>query len=121
MPITGKRHLRLVLDQYIDHYNTHGPHRAPHQKPPAGRANSSAAVTGMPEALISIALPIPVLITVVALSVELLIQPAPATPRTAAETARRGRRSNRSGRERPDPAARLARQPDPRIRPGRIE
>ena len=36
MLITGKRHLRLVLDEYVDHYNTHRPHRALHQNPPAG-------------------------------------------------------------------------------------
>jgi putative transposase len=36
MLITGERHLRLVLDEYIDHYNTHRPHRALEQSPPAG-------------------------------------------------------------------------------------
>ena len=30
MLITGERHLRLVLDEYIDHYDTHRPHRALH-------------------------------------------------------------------------------------------
>jgi len=28
MLIAGERHLRLVLGEYIDHYNTHRPHRA---------------------------------------------------------------------------------------------
>jgi hypothetical protein len=37
MLITGERHLRLVLGEYIDHYNSHRPHRALQQSPPAGR------------------------------------------------------------------------------------
>ncbi len=37
MLITGERHLRLVLSEYADDYNTHRPHRALHQSPPAGR------------------------------------------------------------------------------------
>jgi hypothetical protein len=37
MLITGERHLRLVLDEYIDHYNAHRPHRTLKQSPPAGR------------------------------------------------------------------------------------
>jgi transposase InsO family protein len=37
MLITGEQHLRLVLSQYIDHYNVHRPHRALQQSPPAGR------------------------------------------------------------------------------------
>jgi putative transposase len=32
--ITGERHLPLVLSGYIDHYNTHRPHRALQQSPP---------------------------------------------------------------------------------------
>jgi putative transposase len=39
MLITGERHLRLVLDEYVDHYNTHRPHRALHQNPPTGRSH----------------------------------------------------------------------------------
>ena len=42
MLITGERHLRLVLDEYIDHYDTHRPHRALQQSPPAGRAHPPA-------------------------------------------------------------------------------
>jgi hypothetical protein len=38
MLITGERHLRLVLSEYIDHYNTHRPHRTLQQNPPVGRA-----------------------------------------------------------------------------------
>ena len=37
MPVTGERHLRLVLDEYVDHYNTHRPHRTLRHSPPAGR------------------------------------------------------------------------------------
>jgi transposase InsO family protein len=37
MLITGEQHLRLVLDEYADHYNTHRPHRALKQDPPGGR------------------------------------------------------------------------------------
>jgi transposase InsO family protein len=37
MLITGERHLRLVLDQYTGHCNTHRPHRALQQGAPAGR------------------------------------------------------------------------------------
>jgi putative transposase len=39
MLITGERHLRLVLDEYVDHYNTHRPHRALQHNPSAGRAH----------------------------------------------------------------------------------
>src|SRR2546430_6121441 len=35
MLIAGERHLRLVLGEYADHYNTHPPHRALQQAPPA--------------------------------------------------------------------------------------
>jgi putative transposase len=37
MLITGERHLRLVLSEYIDHYDKHRPHRTLQQSPPAGR------------------------------------------------------------------------------------
>ena len=40
MLITGERHLRLVLSEYLDHYNTCRPHRALHQSPPAGPAHA---------------------------------------------------------------------------------
>jgi hypothetical protein len=42
MLITGERHLRLVLDEYTDHYNSHRPHRALQQGPPGGRPNPPA-------------------------------------------------------------------------------
>jgi transposase InsO family protein len=35
--ITGSRHPALVLSQYVEHYNTHRPHRSLQQHPPAGR------------------------------------------------------------------------------------
>jgi putative transposase len=37
MLITGERHLRLVLGEYVEHYNVHRPHRTLSQSPPAGR------------------------------------------------------------------------------------
>ena len=42
MLITGERHLRLVLDEYVNHYNVHRPHRALQQHPPAGRPHPPA-------------------------------------------------------------------------------
>jgi transposase InsO family protein len=42
MLITGERHLRLVLDEYVDQYNVHRPHRALHQGAPAGRPHPPA-------------------------------------------------------------------------------
>ena len=42
MLITGERHLRLVLVEYVDHYDTHRPHRALQQSPPAGRPHPPA-------------------------------------------------------------------------------
>ena len=47
MLITGERHLCLVLDEYIDHYNSHRPHRALQQEPPAGRADPPVELTGI--------------------------------------------------------------------------
>jgi putative transposase len=37
MLITSKRHLRLVMSEYVEHYNVHRPHRTLCQSPPAGR------------------------------------------------------------------------------------
>jgi putative transposase len=45
--ITGKRHLRLVLDEYVDHYNSHRPHRTLQQNPPAGRSHPPAIGTNI--------------------------------------------------------------------------
>jgi transposase InsO family protein len=35
--IAGERHLRHVLTEYVDHHNTHRPHRSLDQRPPDGR------------------------------------------------------------------------------------
>jgi len=35
MLIAGGRHLRLALNEYVDHCNSHRLHRAMHQSPPA--------------------------------------------------------------------------------------
>ena len=37
MLITSERHLRLVLNEYVEHYTVHRPHRTLCQSPPAGR------------------------------------------------------------------------------------
>jgi len=42
MLIAGERHLRLVLREYADHYNTHRPHRTLNQNSPAGRTDPPA-------------------------------------------------------------------------------
>jgi putative transposase len=36
MLITGPRHLTLVLHEFVEHYNTHRPHRSLDQHPPVG-------------------------------------------------------------------------------------
>jgi transposase InsO family protein len=41
--VAGRRHLHHVLSEYIDHYNTHRPHRSLDQKPPDGRSPAEAA------------------------------------------------------------------------------
>ena len=45
--IPGERHLRLVLGEYVGHYNTHRPHRTLDQNPPAGRPDLPAAGTSI--------------------------------------------------------------------------
>jgi putative transposase len=37
MLITSERHLRLVLSEYVEHYDVHRPHRTLRQRPPVGR------------------------------------------------------------------------------------
>jgi putative transposase len=39
--IAGRRHLHHVLSEYVDHYNTHRPHRTLHQQPPDERAHGT--------------------------------------------------------------------------------
>jgi putative transposase len=41
--ITGPRHLHRILSEYVDHYNTHRPHRALSQSPPSGRTHIARA------------------------------------------------------------------------------
>ena len=36
--IAGRRHLHHTLSEYVDHYNTHRPHRTLSQQPPDGKA-----------------------------------------------------------------------------------
>jgi putative transposase len=43
MLITGEPHLRLVLGEYADHYNTHRPHRTLNRHPPNRRADPPAS------------------------------------------------------------------------------
>jgi len=43
----NEQHLRLVLSEYVGHYNIHCPHRTLQQNPPAGRAHSPGEVTSM--------------------------------------------------------------------------
>ena len=42
MLIASERHLRLVLSEYIDHYNSHRPHHALRQSPPERRRHPPA-------------------------------------------------------------------------------
>jgi putative transposase len=42
MLITGERHLRLVLGEYVEHFNSHRPHRTLRQRPPDGREHPPA-------------------------------------------------------------------------------
>jgi putative transposase len=46
--ITGPRHLATVLQEYIEHYNTHRQHRTLRQLPPAGRTPPRSGATIRP-------------------------------------------------------------------------
>ena len=46
--ITGPRHLKQVLQEFIEHYNTHRPHRSLDQHPPAGRTPPPSGATIQP-------------------------------------------------------------------------
>jgi putative transposase len=45
MLISGPRHLRAILDEYIMHYNHHRPHRARNLRPPDSDDISMTAIT----------------------------------------------------------------------------
>jgi len=47
MLICGSRHLRAVLDEYVDHYNRHRPHRARNLRPPDSDDIVIAAITDL--------------------------------------------------------------------------
>jgi putative transposase len=49
MLITGPRHLRTVLDEYVAHYNGHRPHRARDLRPP-DHDEGAAPVADLPAA-----------------------------------------------------------------------
>jgi putative transposase len=44
MLIAGRRHLRMVLDEYVAHYNRHRPHRALNLRPPDGDEVTPAVI-----------------------------------------------------------------------------
>jgi transposase InsO family protein len=46
--ITGPRHLAIVLREYVQHFNTHRPHRSLDQRPPAGDTQQRLVATIRP-------------------------------------------------------------------------
>jgi transposase InsO family protein len=44
MLIFGERHLRIVLGEYVRHYNRHRPHRSLQQRPP----DSASSLVDLP-------------------------------------------------------------------------
>ena len=46
MLVAGERHPRLILGEYLDHYNLHRPQGSLQQEPPTGRAHPPAEATG---------------------------------------------------------------------------
>jgi hypothetical protein len=52
MLIAGQRHLRVVLDEYVAHYNCHRPHRARYLRSPDSGDNAAVPVTSLATARI---------------------------------------------------------------------
>ena len=52
MLIAGPRHLRVVLDEYVDHFSQHRPHRATNLRPPDHDDSITAPVTDLAAAWI---------------------------------------------------------------------
>ena len=52
MLITGPRHLRAVLEEYVAHYNRHRPHRGRNLRPPDSGDGITAPVTDLATARI---------------------------------------------------------------------
>jgi putative transposase len=50
--IAGPRHLRAVLEEYVEHYNRHRPHRARNLRPPDRDGIIAVPVTGLAAARI---------------------------------------------------------------------
>jgi putative transposase len=48
MLIIGRHHLAVVLREFVEHYNTHRPHRSLDQHPPAGRTSPPSGATVRP-------------------------------------------------------------------------
>jgi transposase InsO family protein len=46
--ITGPRHLAVALQEYVEHYNTHRPHRSLRQQPPVGHTPPTSTATVRP-------------------------------------------------------------------------
>ena len=46
--ITGPRHLKVVLHEYLQHFNAHRPHRSLDQRPPAGGTPPRSSATVRP-------------------------------------------------------------------------
>jgi len=46
--IAGPRHLDIVLREYVQHFNTHRPHRSLDQRPPAGNTPPCSGATVRP-------------------------------------------------------------------------
>ncbi|MGH3159633.1 MAG: integrase core domain-containing protein [Streptosporangiaceae bacterium] len=47
MLITGSRHLRAILDEYVAHYNRHRPHRARNLRAPDSHDATTTVISDM--------------------------------------------------------------------------